>query len=117
MIITTICVELFINLYRKLQIVYFRINYLDNSLPFLAWWQRHKNPPGEDWIQPVYMFGSSRLSRFIVICLVTMATFNTVKIPQPRNLEEKENRPRLDIWRTSVLNYYRRDDYFKKFPN
>ena len=44
-----------------------------------------------------------------------MATFNTVKIPQPRNLEEKETRPRLDIWKTSILNYYRRDDYFRKF--
>ena len=39
----------------------------------------------------------------------------SVKIPQPRNLEEKETRSRLEIWKVAVLNYYRRDDYFRKF--
>ena len=40
---------------------------------------------------------------------------NSVKVPQPRNLEEKETRSRLEIWRTSILNYYRRDDYYRPF--
>ena len=52
----------------------------------------------------------------MIVCLVVMATAaNTVKIPQPRNLEDKETRPRLDIWKTSLLNYFRRDDFFRRF--
>ena len=46
---------------------------------------------------------------------VPRAVTNTAKIPPPRTLNKVETLDTLNQWKTTVRNFYRRDDLFKRF--